>query len=469
MFTLIVIAVVIFVVLWAIDTFKEKYLGGKIGVQDHLRGSKIILEAAHEERQEGEIRLAGVPVPEMVLPRGFIIPGASGSGKTQAIMGWLDGVIERVERDGSKAIITDSGGGLFSRFGSDDDQILNPFDIRAMNWNPFAEIKNPVVDIPRICESIVTDRSGDEARWAGRARNILIDFMTVAAKKEEYRSPRTAMRIITAADTTELKTVLAGTPSEALTSKDNAEFFASIQGVLTESIRFWQYLDDDGTFSVRDWIKQDNGGILWLTYQEDNIASMRYLVSCWMDIAITEILAGEESDGAINYWLLTDEIDSLGRIPMLTSALTRGRKYGLSSLAALQSIAQLRDTYGKEKAQVLFSSYVSKLVMQQGSYDDAKYWSDEIGQAEVLREELSESKNMGISANSGKETSHGNSSGESNSSAYRRTIETVVLPSELQRLKPLTGYLQLAGDDYTRFVKMDHEARERVLPGFLSK
>jgi ABC-type transporter Mla subunit MlaD len=38
MFTLIVIAVVLFVILWAIDTFKEKHLGGKIGVQYNLRG-----------------------------------------------------------------------------------------------------------------------------------------------------------------------------------------------------------------------------------------------------------------------------------------------------------------------------------------------------------------------------------------------------------------------------------------------
>ena len=154
---------------------------------------------------------------------------------------------------------------------------------------------------------------------------------------------------------------------------------------------------------------------------------------------------------------------------MLTSALTRGRKYGLSSLAALQSIAQIRDTYGKEKAQVLLSSYVSKLIMQQGSFDDAKYWSDEIGQAEVLREELSDSENQGNSSTVSKELSHGSTSGSSTSKSYRRTIETVVLPSELQRLKPLTGYLQLAGDEYTRFVKMQYENREREMPGFLPK
>lgn len=469
MFTLITIAIVIFAVLYVIDSRGSKKSEEKLGIQDHMRGARIVDDLVHGERTECEMRLAGVTVPGDILPRGFIIPGSPGSGKTQAIQGWLDGALEHVDKYGSKAIITDSGGGLLSRFGSDSDQILNPFDIRARNWNPFAEIRNTVIDIPRICESIVTDRSGDEARWAGRARNLLIDFMTVAAKKEEYRSPKTAMRIITAADTTELKTVLSGTPSEALTSKENAEFFASIQGVLTESIRFWQYLDDDGTFSVRDWIKQDAGGVLWLTYQDDNIANMRYLVSCWMDIAITEILSGLESDGAIKYWLLTDEIDSLGRIPMLTSALTRGRKYGLSSLAALQSIAQIRDTYGKEKAQVLLSSYVSKLIMQQGSFDDAKYWSDEIGQAEVLREELSDSENQGNSSTVSKELSHGSTSGSSTSKSYRRTIETVVLPSELQRLKPLTGYLQLAGDEYTRFVKMQYENREREMPGFLPK
>jgi type IV secretory pathway TraG/TraD family ATPase VirD4 len=467
---LIVLLVVVFIALWGVDLVLARFMGaGKAGNQNHIRGAAVDVFKAKRGRKEGEMRLAGVPVPEMILPRGFIISGATGSGKSQAFQEWLDGVMERVERHGSKAIITDSGGQILSRFGEKTDMILNPFDVRAKNWNPFCEIKNPVIDIPRICESIVTDRSGDEARWAGRARNLLIDFMGVAIKNDDLRSPKEAVRILTAADTSELKTILSGTPSEALTSKDNAEFFASIQGVLTESIRFWQYLDDDGDFSVRDWIKSDGGGVIFLTYQDDNIASMRYLISCWMDIAITEILSGESSDGELRYWLLTDELDSLGRIPTLTNALTRGRKYGLSAMAAIQSIAQLRDTYGKEKAQVLLSNYVSKLILQQGSSEDGDYWSKEIGQAEVLREELSESDNRGSSSSSGGQQSFGSNSSSGQSTAYRRTLETVVLPSELQRLPPLTGYLQLAGEPVTRFVQMPFEKREKRIPGFVPK
>lgn len=469
---LIVLLIVVFLALWGVDLIISRLRGtGKAGNQNHIRGAQIVNIEQKRSRRRGEMWLAGTPIPELSIPTSFIIPGAPGSGKSQAFQGWLDGVMERVEDEGgSKAIITDSGGALLSRFGQKEDAILNPSDARGKRWNPFAEIKNPVIDIPRICESIVTDRSGDEARWAGRARNLLIDFMGVAIKNDDLRSPKEAVRILTAADTSELKTILTGTPSEALTSKDNAEFFASIQGVLTESIRYWQYLEDDGDFSVRDWIKSSDGGVIWLTYQDDNIASMRYLVSCWMDIAITEILAGEEADGDIRYWLLTDELDSLGRIPTLTNALTRGRKYGLSSMAAIQSIAQMRDTYGKEKAQVLLSSYVSKLILRQGSYEDAKYWSDEIGQAEVLREELSESENKGSSSNPGNQSFGSNSSrSEGLSTAYRKTLETVVLPSELQGLKPLTGYLKIADEPITRLIKMKYDKRERAIPGFVPK
>ena len=464
-------ALIVLVLGFGIDYLKKRLFGGGgSGSSDptsdpnFIRGAAV---SAHKKAvSEGALCIAGHEIPEIEVPRHVIVSGTTGSGKSQAIQGWISGIFDRLSY-GGKAILTDSGGAMMSRFGSENDLILNVFDGRTRRWNPFNEILVPELDIPRICESIVTDRQGEEGRWAGRARNLLIDYMTVSFVKGRT-SPREAVRIITSADTSELKSILSGTPSEAITSKENSEFFGSIQGVLAESIRYWRYLDDDGTFSLRDWIKSDMGSVLWLTYSDESIATMRYLVSCWVDILITEILSGQEADG-LRFFLICDELDSLGRIPTLANALTRGRKYGLSALAAIQSIAQLRTTYGKDPSQTLLSCYVSKLILQQGSFEDAKYWSDELGQAEIIRPEESESENSSSSSHKTKFFDGSRQSGTSKSTNYRRIVEQIVLPSELQNLRPLSGYLKIGSDPITKYVSLPYKKISQKIDPFIPK
>ena len=433
---------------------------------EHVRGTVLVTES-DENLEDGALILAGQAIPEEAVRRHILVGGTTGSGKSVATLDYIEGVLERAEKEGKKAVITDSGGVFLSRFGKSWHDVLNPFDGRTKAWNPFREIKDRRVDFDRIARSVVPDGGAtDEAKWARYAKNIVSDLMK-SLDAEGIQDPVRTMDLISSADTEKLGGYLRGTASEPFVTEANREFFGSIQGVAVQYLRTWAFLDPHGAFSLRDWIRTPGPGVLWMTYRDDMIESMRFLISSWIDMLITEILSRDESEEGTKFFFVMDELDSLGRIPTLINGLTRGRKYGLSVLSVIQSVAQLEHTYGDKISQTLRSCYASKLALAQGSALDAEYWSREIGEAERVRGERSESENSGTSGrwSEGTSTSHGTSE----SVNYRRTVEKVVLPSELQRLQPLTGYLMLAGDSSIRYVEFPYRSLPKVNPPYMPK
>lgn len=424
----------------------------------HVRGSKFLTD---DHGKEGRISIAGTVIPDEILAIHFIIAGGTGSGKSQALQEAIQGIREDLEY-GGRAIFTDSGGELMSRFYRDGDIVLNPFDARSVHWNPFAEIRNTRVDFDRISISVVPDGgSGTEKEWALYARNFLSDVLQVLFQNG-IRDPREAMRIAIAAPRDELKTFLVGTSSETHADPSNDKLLGSIRVVLSNYIRPWRFLTTDGTFSMREWIKSGEGAI-WLTYRDDMMQAYRPLLATLIDIAITEILSGETSPTEIQHWISIDELDSLGMIQTLPDLLTRGRKYGVSAFSAIQSIAQLEKTNGKERAQILLQCFSSSLTLLQPDPQDADYWSRRIGEVEQIHAEHGE--NEGSSGRIGER----NNQNSGSSVSYRRATERLVLPSELQLLPKLAGILKLAGEDGVRVVKVPFQAIDRIAEPFIEK
>ncbi len=113
---------------------------------------------------------------------------------------------------------------------------------------------------------------------------------------------------------------------------------------------------------------------------------LRNLVACWLELAIVEGLSMTESQSR-RLWFIMDELDSLGKITSLRAGLTKLRKYGGVCVSGLQTIAQLRSTYGHDEAQTLLSCMSQKLILKAGDGETAKYFENEIGQQEIEREE----------------------------------------------------------------------------------
>jgi type IV secretory pathway TraG/TraD family ATPase VirD4 len=412
------------------------------------------------KKEEKKIPLG---VPGLTFPPGselehILIPATTGTGKTQLIHKLLNRILQGVDSnpDKEKALITDSGGILASTRSHEKDRILNPFDRRSKRWNPFCEIENDW-DYDFVAQSCVptdgaTPQDADFRRY-GQA--LLADIMR-GLVREKDPNPRMVQRLLSSPDPEVLQPYLMGSESIGFLTPGNDRYFASVAKTASDAIRSWSVLDPDGDFSIRKWVREGKG-CLFLVYQDAQLAVIRPLVGAWLSLAIREVLSLNPDDSR-RVWMVMDELDSLGTVSGLSDALTRGRKYGLSTIAAIQSVAQLRQRYGQDGAKVLDACFVNKLIMRQGSFEDAKHWSDDIGQVEEER----------ITRTEGNSTGTGQASSNSGRSA-RRDIRQLVLPSELQALPKFCGYARISGLPEIRRFSFEPRDWTTVVPAFLPK
>lgn len=383
------------------------------------------------------IEFGGVPVPVAAEPQHFLISGATGAGKSQAINGMLRVVRKRRQA----AIIADPGGGYLARFGLQGEPVLNPLDARSVGWSPYAEIREEY-DCQMIAKAAIPDATGEASEW-----NFYAQTMLAAALKSQWKSGDRSMRrllhLMNSASIKELDPVLVGTAAYPMIQKGGEKALASIRMIAAVYLAAWEYLPDEGTFSVRRWVRESdkNPAWLYLTYRDDQMALLRNLVACWLELAIVEGLTLSE-DLNRRLWYVMDELDSLGKVSSLRSGLTKLRKYGGVCVSGLQTIAQLRNTYGKDEAQTLLSCMSNKLVLRAGDNETGKYFEQELGEQEVERQEVSNSTSRRM----------GDMPSSSENISTRRSQQMAVLASEVQGLADLHGFLKLIGLPIARVV-----------------
>lgn len=402
------------------------------------------------------VEWGGVPLDVRNEAEHFLISGKTGAGKTQAINSMLRTVRARRQ----PALIADPAGGYLQRFGLEGEFILNPFDARDAGWSPFVELEADY-DCPRMAKAAIPDGHGDSKEWHFYAQTLFGEVLR-SQWKAGNTSVKELLRLVMSADVKELQTVLAGTSAAILTAKGNEKMLSNTRAIAATYLGVWSYLPDQGTFSVRQWVKdvgaQTHDRWLYLTYQDNQMAMLRNLVATWLELAIVEGLSLSE-DPARRLWFIMDELDSLGRVTSLRAGLTKLRKYGGVCVNGLQTVAQLRDTYGKEEAQTLLSCMSTKLLLAAGDAETADYFSQEIGEREITREKVS----TGTSSQS---MQVGTSSSENRS--VEHATERAVMPSEITALPNLSGFLKPVGRPVMRIV-LSYVPMENHNPAFVAK
>jgi hypothetical protein len=392
----------------------------------------------------------GIPIPYKSEPEHFVIEGKTGAGKTQAI----NKMLRVVRGRGQSSIIADPAGGYYARFGKAGEFILNPFDARTQHWSPFAEIEADY-DCQRIAKAAIPDAVGESQEWHFYAQSLLGESM-LAMHKAGENSIKKLLYYVNTAESSELGDLLAGTPAAILTKKGNDKMLSNTRAIASLYLSTWNYLKDQGSFSVRQWVRKSdlNQAWLYLTYRDDQMAMLRNLIACWLELAIIEGLSMSESQSR-RLWYIMDELDSLGKISSLRAGLTKLRKYGGVIVAGLQTIAQLRSTYGHDEAQTLLSCMTTKLILKAGDGETAKYFENEIGQQEVERKETSEGSSQQI----------GNLASNSENNTVRRHVQSAVLASEIMGLENLHGFLMLTGLPISR-IQLEYVAMSDLNPPF---
>jgi type IV conjugative transfer system coupling protein TraD len=423
------VAVLVFIVRW-LQKRGENQSKSKV-----IRGSALVESSELQQAIKKSKKVSPYPVAGIYLPKGsetqhIQMVGTTGAGKTVAIRELLSIIRDRGER----AIIYDKGGTYLSKFYQEGkDILLNPLDARGRAWDVWAECEDKA-DFEALAEALMPMPINNtmDPFWVNAARMIFVSTAN-ELKKNPNRSNIMLLQYLLTADLGKIHELLKHTESESLVSSKIQKTALNVKTVMATYLKSLLYLQDQGeAFSIRNWILNENqSSCLFVSSDGRKHPTLRPLISAWLNTATKEIL-GLPADDNRRVWLILDELATLHALPFLETVKSESRKFGGCFILGHHGPSQLRKIYGREGASVLSNLCSTRLYLRLPEHEDADAASLNIGTYEI--EEAHES------------VSYGANTMRDGISVSRQTKEKrLVLPSQIQELDDLEGYLRVKG------------------------
>jgi len=422
--------------------------------ETHKRGVRLSDGASLQRRATRRAKsapesltMAGIAIPGADETKHFKLIGTTGTGKSTAIRELLGCAIAR----GDRAVFADPDAGYLGRFYDRyrGDIVLNPFEGNSAKWDLFAEIQNSY-DVEQLASGLIPNCDDAAAReWRGYARTFLAAVVR-RCHLSGRRSVADLWRLLTVASTDELRPIVEGTPAQPFLDPDNARMFGSIRSVTGSAMAALEYIQCQraAPFSVREWVQNRCGpGMLFIPYRAAQIAALRSIIATWMRLAIFEAM-NQPLDHDQRLWFVVDELDAIGAIDGLKDALARLRKFGCRCVLGFQSISQVSSTYGQGDAHTIVENCGNTLILRCSASENggtSQFASRLIGEREILRRQISRGRDR-----DGAFPARG--ARRSRSITDQHVTETAVMPSELEQLPDLCGYLK--GASSTTWLKV---------------
>ncbi len=395
--------------------------------------------------------MAGTTIGWADETKHFKFIGTTGTGKSTAITELLAGALER----GDRAVIADPDGGYLARFHDRHrgDVILNPFEPRSVKWDPFAEIHTPY-DVEQLASGLIPSSEDASSReWRAYARTFL-SAVAGRCHQDGARETSELWRLLAIAPARELRKVVAGTPAQPFLDADNARMFGSIRSITGSALAALAYVQAQraSLFSVRNWVRTGFGS-LFIPYQANQVAALRSIIATWMRLAIFEAMSRPGQDRHL--WFVIDELDALGAIDGLKDALARLRKFGGRCVIGFQSIAQVSSTYGAGDAQTIVENCGNTLILRCSGGDNggtSHFASRLIGEREIVRRQTARGTDRegGSIFKGWRRSTH---------VSEQHVTEAAVMPSQIEQLPDLSGYLKTASSGCWRRVRLSRQPR----------
>ena len=404
------------------------------------RGTEVSTKKRRGRAASDQIQIGGIPIDPAVEVQHFIGVGAPGTGKTVVIEGGLDVIRTR----GQRAVVFDPTGEFVSHFYRPDrDVILSPIDQRSALWSPWAEGTDPY-SLLNLATAFIPESNPDKF-WGEAGRAILQSVL------EQTKDMGAFSDVLFKMELGELYDSIVASGYGGYIGPPNQ--FASARSVACVYCRPLTYLPPltAKPFSIRDWIRDEHkDSWLFVSSRADVHESIRPLISMWLGIAVQSCMSLPASRDR-RLWFVLDELPTLQKLPSLELLLAGARKYGAAAILGVQSIAQIRDVYGREAAAALLSHPSTRLTLRVGDSETAEYLSKNLGDRHTIRKVTSESKDG------------------SKSESEQHSIEAAVLPSEILALPNLVGYLRVPNDPVIKKIRLGPIDRPQIAEAYADR
>ncbi len=299
--------------------------------------------------------------------------------------------------------------------------LFNPFaeDRRSHRWNPLTYVSRDadfrVSDLMSIAAMLYPDGSDDQKFWVSQARNAFMAFSlylfenfedAISMGFPDSRPPSLgAIYRISSGDGTELrpylqklsqKKFLSGNARTAFANllSQADETFASILGTFKEPLNAWINPILDAVTSADDFLLTDvrkKKMTIYIGIQPNKLAESRLIVNLFFSQLInlnTKELP--KSNPALKYQclLLMDEFTSIGKVDIISSAVSYMAGYNIRLLPIIQSMAQLDATYGKDVSRTIITNHALQIIYAPREQQDANDYSEMLGYTTVRKQNV---------------------------------------------------------------------------------
>ena len=398
-------------------------------------------------------RIAGVPWPERAETQHTIVSGTTGSGKTVLI----SDLVAQIRERGERCILYDKMGSYTRAFFDPArDVLMNPLDARAPRWSPFLEARTPR-DFDTMAAALIPQQKDTvDPFWVTAARQLFANGAGVLWKRGVTEN-RILVEHLLKTELTSLAEAMEGTVAQSIVDPENPKTALSVRAMLTAHLGALECLPDTGKpFSIREWVeREDETGFLFLTSRGDQHASLRGLISTWLEIAVNALLSLGRND-ARRVWVVLDELPTLHQVPSLQPGLAESRQFGGCFVLGIQVISALRDLYGRNGAETVSGLCGTRVVLAAPDQETARWSAESLGRGEVT--EYAEGLSYGASAMR-----------DGVSLTQRREMRPLTLPSEIMRLENLDGYLKFPGPWPVARIRLDYVERPKAAESFVPR
>ena len=326
-------------------------------------------------------------------------------------------------------------------FDGDRDVLMNPLEAR----NPRDFDMMAAALIPQQKDTV-------DPFWVTAARQLFSNGTGVLRHKGITEN-RVLVDHLLKTDLTALAEAMEGTGAQSIVDPDNPKTALSVRAMLTANLSALEFLPDTGKpFSIREWISdEERDGFLFLTSRGDQHASLRGLISTWLEIAVNAMLSlAQEPDRRI--WVILDELPTLHQVPSLQPGLTESRQFGGCFVLGVQVASALRDLYGRNGVETISGLCGTRVMLAAPDRDTAQWSADSLGRSEV-------EEGFSYGANTIR---------DGVSLTPRRELRALALASEIMRLPNLESYLKFPGPFPVASIRLEYVSRpmaaERFVP-----
>ena len=348
-------------------------------------------------------------------------------------------ILQQVERRNEQAIVIDPEAEFVQEFYNEKrgDVILNPLDERCPFWSPWLEIRDQsyVMDAEALAASLVQvpALSANEIFFRDSGRTLATSIFEVLSDDPDIR----LLADFLALPRDELHARLAGTRAYAIVDPQAHDQGAGIVATVANALKACYHLppleQTTRRWSAREWAEKRQGWV-FRPCREDIREAIEPLQGLWLDCLVRWLMSAQI--GSEQVWIVADELPALWVSAPDRKAGDARSKRGLAVVIGFQNVAQTRAIYGRDGAITLTSSPTTKLILRSDEPETARGESDLIGSHETERLQMTQLAGLSTYREGVNLSPH-------------RSIEHLVLPAEIQQLRPFHGYLCIAGEHRT--------------------